>query len=321
MYDTFSPAPPSFSSRACHCPMRLKSRAAHIGPRVVLVDRQASSDINHLIIVPCHGVTVTESLEGADSRDADWFLLNYQKGKDVPRALVGHIEGALDELDADKKSLLLFSGEFQNKPCLIFSVDAASSTSFLLSPNMTRRHHHNQQPKSESGRTLRRGTLCPAPKNSCRTTRVASLKHGCDGGLPRSCCADSVWLRYSVRRHVANYALFRREKPADLLTTFAHLMSYLVLPRAGFTSLLPQGGKTRGPAGPKSEAESYFFVADHYDWWGKPDLRSRASTEDFARDSFENIMFSICRYVLFAVCRYCCIEQTCICRNVDCGWQ
>lgn len=60
--------------------------------------------------------------------------------------------------------------------------------------------------------------------------------------------------------------------------------------------VLLQGGKTRGPAGPKSEGESYFYVADHYDWWGKPDLRARASTEDFARDSFENIMFSICRY-------------------------
>lgn len=57
------------------------------------------------------------------------------------------------------------------------------------------------------------------------------------------------------------------------------------------------GGKTRGAAGPKSEGESYFFVADHFDWWGKPDLRSRASTEDFARDSFENVLFSICRCV------------------------
>ena len=55
------------------------------------------------------------------------------------------------------------------------------------------------------------------------------------------------------------------------------------------------GGKTRALAGPKSEGESYFFVADHDDWWGKPDLRARALTEDFARDSFENILFSICR--------------------------
>lgn len=77
---------------------------------MILVDGQASRELTHLIMVPCHGVTVTESLEGADSRDADWYLLDYQKGKDVPRALVGHIKGGLDELDADKNSLLLFSG-------------------------------------------------------------------------------------------------------------------------------------------------------------------------------------------------------------------
>lgn len=57
------------------------------------------------------------------------------------------------------------------------------------------------------------------------------------------------------------------------------------------------GGKTRATAGPKSEGESYFFVADHYNWWGRPGLRGRASTEDFARDSFENLLFSICRCV------------------------
>jgi len=108
------PLPQASSTGACHSPMRTKSRAAHVGPRVVLVDREASSELNHLIMVPCHGVTVTESLEGADSRDADWFLLDYQKGKDVPRALVGHIEGAVDELDVDKKSLLLFSGQLQS---------------------------------------------------------------------------------------------------------------------------------------------------------------------------------------------------------------
>ncbi|CBJ30413.1 conserved unknown protein [Ectocarpus siliculosus] len=147
------------------CRTAAATESFHVGPRVVFVDSQASKELTHLIMVPCHGVTVTESLEGADSRDGDWFLLDYQKGKDVPRALVGHIQGGLDALDADENALLLFSG-----------------------------------------------------------------------------------------------------------------------------------GKTRGPAGPKSEGESYFFVADHYDWWGKPDLRARASTEDFARDSFENVLFSICRF-------------------------
>lgn len=78
----------------------------------------------------------------------------------------------------------------------------------------------------------------------------------------------------------------RRQAPCNKLLTAAVL--YFLFDSTG--------GKTRVLAGPKSEGESYYFVADHYDWWGKPDLRARASTEDFARDSFENILFSICRY-------------------------
>lgn len=76
----------------------------------------------------------------------------------------------------------------------------------------------------------------------------------------------------------------------------------MLLPFAYTTRATNTGGKTRVLAGPKSEGESYFFIADHFDWWGKPDLRARASTEDFARDSFENILFSICRWV---VCGHC----------------
>lgn len=172
--NTSSPAPPACSALLClpllhYYPIRLQSRAVHIGPRVVLVDRAASSELNHLIMVPCHGVTVTESLEGADSRDADWFLLDYQKGKDVPRALVGHIEGGLDELDADPKSLLLFSGEFQNRyvpntaAAMTDSlVKTTSTSSFSLSQNLTRRHHHpRQEPKIDRGK--RGFAICPAP--------------------------------------------------------------------------------------------------------------------------------------------------------------
>ena len=96
---------------------------AHIGPRVAFVEDRRSRELDHLIMVPGHGVTVTESLDGADSRDADWFLLDYQKEKDVPSALVGHIRGGLDELDEDEASLLLFSGElaalsFSRSACL-----------------------------------------------------------------------------------------------------------------------------------------------------------------------------------------------------------
>ena len=92
-------------------------------------------------MVPGHGVTVTESLDGADSRDRDWFLLDYQKDKDVPSALVGHIRGGLDELDADKAALLLFSGErlclsVGRCPTCSFTLMVLSTPSSPLSPSL-----------------------------------------------------------------------------------------------------------------------------------------------------------------------------------------
>ncbi len=45
-----------------------------------------------------------------------------------------------------------------------------------------------------------------------------------------------------------------------------------------------------------SEALSYYNVAYHQDWFQFKVDPSRISTEIFAKDSFENILFSICRF-------------------------
>lgn len=61
--------------------------------------------------------------------------------------------------------------------------------------------------------------------------------------------------------------------------------------------LLFSGGETRKDAGPRSEAQSYWLVADSEGWFGeKQHVRSRALTEEHARDSFENLLFSVCRF-------------------------
>ena len=60
--------------------------------------------------------------------------------------------------------------------------------------------------------------------------------------------------------------------------------------------LLFSGGQTRYKAGPISEAQSYWMVANHFDWWGATGACLRTSTEEFARDSFENLLFGICRF-------------------------
>ncbi len=61
--------------------------------------------------------------------------------------------------------------------------------------------------------------------------------------------------------------------------------------------LLFSGGQTRADAGPRSEALSYLSVAEEHGWWaGGPALRLRAGLEEYARDSFENLLFSLCRF-------------------------
>lgn len=60
--------------------------------------------------------------------------------------------------------------------------------------------------------------------------------------------------------------------------------------------LIFSGGMTRAAAGPKSEGYSYFSVAERMQWWGNLQVRARAVVEDFARDSFENVLFSVARF-------------------------
>ena len=61
--------------------------------------------------------------------------------------------------------------------------------------------------------------------------------------------------------------------------------------------LLFSGGETRQDAGPRSEAQSYWNVAESKDWFGnRESVRWRTLTEEFARDSFENLLFSMCRF-------------------------
>ncbi|KAI3430725.1 hypothetical protein D9Q98_005311 [Chlorella vulgaris] len=60
--------------------------------------------------------------------------------------------------------------------------------------------------------------------------------------------------------------------------------------------LLFSGGKTRKDAGPRAEGEGYWLVAEAAKWYGAEGVRERAFTEDRARDSFENLLFGLCRF-------------------------
>lgn len=61
--------------------------------------------------------------------------------------------------------------------------------------------------------------------------------------------------------------------------------------------LVFSGGQTRSEAGPRSEGLSYWLLAEHFGWWGQPEkVRERAFAEEYARDSFENLLFGVCRF-------------------------
>jgi len=68
--------------------------------------------------------------------------------------------------------------------------------------------------------------------------------------------------------------------------------------------LLFSGGQTRLAAGPRSEGLSYWLIAEANRWFVNTSdnaksllqVRARAFTEEHARDSFENLLFSICRF-------------------------
>ncbi|HIH50512.1 MAG: hypothetical protein ABSE71_04755 [Candidatus Micrarchaeaceae archaeon] len=61
--------------------------------------------------------------------------------------------------------------------------------------------------------------------------------------------------------------------------------------------LIFSGGQTREKAGPFSEAQSYWALSDQHLWLTMDRVKGRATTEDFARDSLENLAFSVGRFV------------------------
>jgi hypothetical protein len=61
--------------------------------------------------------------------------------------------------------------------------------------------------------------------------------------------------------------------------------------------LMFSGGETRDKTGPETEGSSYYRVADAMNLWPVgSNVRARTITEEFATDSFENLLFSICRF-------------------------
>ncbi len=60
--------------------------------------------------------------------------------------------------------------------------------------------------------------------------------------------------------------------------------------------LIFTGNQSRKEAGPKSEGTMYWMIADSQNWFGYSGVKDRCITEDFSRDSFENLLFPMFRF-------------------------
>lgn len=75
----------------------------------------------------------------------------------------------------------------------------------------------------------------------------------------------------------------------------SHVKKGVDMARQDFSSLLIfSGGQTRRDVGPTSEAASYYYLADQKGWLNG--IKDRVYLEEYARDSYENLLFSMCRY-------------------------
>lgn len=124
-----------------------------------------------------------------------------------------------------------------------------------------------------------------------------------------------LWQTATTLVVVAGHAIFtgNRAEPAEirdernwylepsqvgLVDTFInHIRRGVELAEEDPSSLLMfSGGVTRPGVGPRSEGSSYWLVADALHWFGKRDVMNRTHVEEFARDSHENLLFSVCRF-------------------------
>jgi hypothetical protein len=60
--------------------------------------------------------------------------------------------------------------------------------------------------------------------------------------------------------------------------------------------LIFAGGQTDAAAGPRSEGQGYWLAAEHHAWFRHGEVRERATTEEFSLDSFQNLLYGICRF-------------------------
>jgi len=83
----------------------------------------------------------------------------------------------------------------------------------------------------------------------------------------------------------------------EINTFISHIITGILVAKYNKNStLIFSGGQTQNIAGPLTEGQSYWYIANAMNWLNNDNIKERATTEEFAKDSYENLIFSICRY-------------------------
>jgi hypothetical protein len=134
-------------------------------------------------------------------------------------------------------------------------------------------------------------TAPAAPKNLIVVAGHAPFRESVVS-VPENPQRDEAWVLQSFQRGEPPLYIEHIQRGVDLLRADPEAL------------LIFSGGFTRAEAGLRwSEAETYAALARHFNWWATnackrsmPCLASCSATEDFSRDSFENLLFSLCRF-------------------------
>eukprot|EP00956_Cyclotella_meneghiniana_P001898 scaffold2066_cov68-Cyclotella_meneghiniana.AAC.5 len=90
---------------------RLRGRKVWVDSNSQLFnERLVATQATHLIVVAGHSVLISGQVENAAFDESVWYLLDYQRGKGLPYAIVSHIQAGIRLALEDEKSLLVFSG-------------------------------------------------------------------------------------------------------------------------------------------------------------------------------------------------------------------
>ena len=109
--------------------------------------------------------------------------------------------------------------------------------------------------------------------------------------VPENPERDEAWVLQSFQLGEPPLYIAHAQRGVELLGADPHAL------------LIFSGGYTRREAGHRwSEAKTYWSIAKAKHWWSGDDDRSanelecRTAMEDYSRDSFENLLFSLCRF-------------------------